>query len=252
MTPEHVAGWPGTRARNGVSRVRSSWRRGTKKSASSTVRRPLRSSWPARCGPTPLTNRSAIWTPVGASVCLNGATVLYTAIGQVLGNSRPGSVHGATVRYVREGSLRRSYDQPRAQADEATLASQPRLDARPGRREGSTRACVHSLPQGRQGHKGHLSTSGRGQCPLPDDNWWEAATPHRDTTSLLLLLLCLLLHRASHLLPSRDSPPPLVPICSSSSSLSSSPNHLLPSSLSSPWPRAEDARPAPALGARSA
>src|SRR5437870_4143315 len=158
MTPEHVAGCPGTSAWNGVRRVRSSWRRGTKKSASSTVRRPLR--------------------------------------------SRP--------------------------------------------------ACLHSLAQGRQGHKGHLSTSGRGQCPLTDDNWWEAATPHRDTTSLLLLLLCLLLHRASHLLPSRDSPPPLVPICSSSSSLSSSPNHLLPSSLSSPWPRAEDARPAPALGARSA
>src|SRR3989442_1931477 len=211
MTPEHVAGWPGTRARSGVSCVRASWRRGTKKSASSTVRRPLRSSWPARCGPTPLTNRSAVWTPVGASVCLNGATVLYTSVGQVLGDPSPGSVHGATVRYVREGSFRRSYDQPREQADEAALASQPRLDARPGRRTGSTRARVHPLPQGRQGHEGHLSTLGRGRCPLPSGNWWEAATPHRETASLLLLLLCLFLHRASHLLPWRDSLPPRIP-----------------------------------------
>src|SRR5256712_10834362 len=208
MTPEHVAGCPGTSAWNGVRRVRSSWRRGTKKSASSTVRRPLRSSWPARCGPTPLTNRSAIWTPVGASVCLNGATVLYTAVGQVLGNPSPGSVHGATVRSVREGSLRRSYDQPRAQADEAALASQPRLDSRPGRRTGSTRARVHPLPQGGQGHEGHLSPNGRGGCPLPNGNWREAATPHLATATPLRLLLGLFLQPAPHLLPPGAAQPP--------------------------------------------
>src|SRR3989442_10302820 len=79
-------------------------------------------------------------------------------------------------------------------------------------------------------------------------------SPHRETASLLLLLLCLFLHRASHLLPWRDSLPPRIPTCPSfsSSSLSSSPNHLLPRSLSSPWPRAADVRPAPTRGARSA
>src|SRR5437867_1037624 len=210
MTPEHVAACPGTRARNGVSRVRSSWRRGTTKSASSTVRSPLRSSWLARCGPTPLTNRSGVWRPGGASVCVIDAPVLYTAFGPRFGNSNPGSAHGPAVRCLREGSLGRSYDQPRAQAHEAALASQSGLDARGGRRQGSTRARMHPLPQGGQGHESHLSTNGRGRCPLPNGNWWEAATPHRETASLLLLLLGLrlLLHRASHLLPWRGSLPP--------------------------------------------
>src|SRR5262249_35585491 len=129
MTPEHVAAWPGTSALKGVSRVRSSWRRGTKKSASSTVRSPFFSSWRARCGPTPLTNCRAIGRPAGESVCFKGAGVLENPVGPVHENRSPGSVHGAALRYLREGPLCRSHDQPRTQADEAALASQPRLDA---------------------------------------------------------------------------------------------------------------------------
>src|SRR5207247_7067731 len=112
-------------------------------------------------------------------------------------------VHGAALRCLREGSLCRSQDQPRAQADEAAVASQPRLDAGNGCRQGSAHARVHPLPQGRKGHEGHLSicTTGRGPSPLPDEVWWEAATPHRRTAALLLLLLGLLLHRVSHPLP---------------------------------------------------
>jgi hypothetical protein len=40
---------------------------------------------------------------------------------------------------------------------------------------------VHPLPQGRQGHEGHLSTAhaGGGVGPLPHGQRWEAATPHQ-------------------------------------------------------------------------
>src|SRR5438876_668639 len=124
--PEHVATWPGWSDRKGTRRVRSSWRSGRKKSASSTV------------------------------------------------------------RHLREGPLGGSYDQPRAQADEATVAPQPRLDAGEARRNDPARARLHPVSQGGQGHQGHLSTgtNGRGRRPLPIGTWWEATTPHRRPATL--------------------------------------------------------------------
>src|SRR5947208_1267157 len=53
IVPEHVATWPGWSDRKGTRRVRSSWRSGRMKSASSTVRSPFRSSWAARRRPPP-------------------------------------------------------------------------------------------------------------------------------------------------------------------------------------------------------
>src|SRR5207244_5238210 len=106
--------------------------------------------------------------------------------------SIPRSVHGAAVRYLREGPLRGSYDQPRAQAHEAPVASEPRLDTGADRRQDPARARLHPVSQGGQGHQGHLSTgtNGRGRGPLPDRRGWEATAPHRGPAALLLLFLC--------------------------------------------------------------
>src|SRR3989449_5377737 len=124
--------------------------------------------------------------------------------------SIPRSVHGAAVRHLREGSLGRSYDQPRAQAHEAAVAAEPRLDAGAARRHDPARARLHPVSQSGQSHEGHLSTTpnGRGRRPLPIEGWWEAATPHPGPATLLLLLFLrrLLLHLGSHLLSFSDSP----------------------------------------------
>ena len=79
-----------------------------------------------------------------------------------------------------KGPVGRQHGQSRAQADAAALAAQSRLDASTDAGEARPGSSLHPLSQGGQGHEGHLSTStnGRGQCPLPIGNWWEAATPH--------------------------------------------------------------------------
>ena len=43
------------------------------------------------------------------------------------------------------------------------ISSRCGIDAR----EAHSRSSVHPLSQGGQSHEGHLSTNGRGQCPLP-------------------------------------------------------------------------------------
>src|SRR3989449_10015432 len=85
--------------------------------------------------------------------------------------SSPRTGHGAAVRHLREGSFGGSYDQPRAQADEATVASQPRLDAGEARRNDPARARLHPVSQGGQGHQGHLSTRTNGRGPTPPPDW---------------------------------------------------------------------------------
>ena len=78
VTPDVVAACPGWSSRSGVSRVRSSWRSGTKKSASPTVASPFLPSCAARCGPTPLMNWSGVSSPLceEGAVCRVGGTVL--------------------------------------------------------------------------------------------------------------------------------------------------------------------------------
>src|SRR5439155_12572245 len=49
------------------------------------------------------------------------------------------------------------------QAHQAALAAKSRVDARAGRRPGSTPPRLHDLPQSVQDHEGHLSTAGREQ-----------------------------------------------------------------------------------------
>ena len=151
--------------------------------------------------------------------------------------------------------LRREHDQPCSQADTAAVASESGLDARHDGWKAPARARVHPLPQGRQGHEGHLRhTRGRGVGPSRMVNGGRPPPPpkrSRVTTS-------------SSSWPSSSSsvsPPSVSKLgaassIGSTSSFSSSPSswpldHLLPRSFSSPSPRAAGARPAPVRGARS-
>src|SRR3989441_9409608 len=83
---------------------------------------------------------------------------------------RSGVVNGSAVRDLRERALRREHDQSRSQAHAAALAPEPRVHARPDRRQDSACSGMYALPEGRQGHEGHLNTSttgGGSACPLP-------------------------------------------------------------------------------------
>src|SRR5262245_24521228 len=184
MVPAHVWDSPAVSERSGVRRVRSSCRNGKKKSASSTVVRPFFARSAARWGPTPLKNWSGVASPLGGGVCLADGSVLSSCFDLTSSNQTPvdqarRSGHGSAVRYLREGSRRREHDQSRAPSDTAPLASESRVDADPGRREGPSRARLYALPQGRESHEGHLSTTGGGMAPSRLNLRWEAATPHR-------------------------------------------------------------------------
>src|SRR5262245_3583006 len=194
---------------------------GRKKSASSIVTRPLRSSCRERCGPTPFKNWSGVASPAAvAGDCLTAGIVLYSLPVLVGRISHPRSDDGPAVRRLWERSLRRSLGQPRAQADQAALVAESRVDAGPGGRPRQAGASLHALPEGGQGHEGHLSTHGRGRRPLPNGNWWEAATPHRETTQLTSSSFWPPSSSPSRISPplARDSPRERRPLLTSSSS----------------------------------
>src|SRR5436309_6010102 len=152
----------------------------------------------------------------------------------VLGNPTPGSTNGSALRRLRKRPLRRQHDQPRSQADTAAVATESGLDARHDGREASARTRVHPLPQGGEGHEGHLSThTGGGVGPLTNGEWWEAATPHRREPRhyFFFFLAFFFIERLTSF--RRETRAAVVrPTCpSSSSSPSSSPSESPPSAI---------------------
>src|SRR5262249_8866637 len=169
----------------------------------------------------PFRNWSGVVSPAaGAGDCLTAGIVLYSLPVPVGRISYPRSGDGPAVRYLRERSRRRSFGQPCAQAHPATLVAEPRVDEGLGGRPRQAGASLHALSKGRQGHEGHLSTHGRGRRPLPNGNWWEAATPHRETTQLTSSSSWPPSSSPSRISPplARDSPRARRPLLTSSSS----------------------------------
>src|SRR5437762_4067893 len=171
----------------------------------------------------------------------------------VLGNPTPGSTNGSALRRLRKRPLRRQHDQPRSQADTAAVASESGLDARHDGREASARARLHPLPQGREGHEGHLSTHGRGLTPPPE---WSTVggrhpPPAEPRPYFFFFLAFFFIERLTSFRREVRAAAVGSTCPSSSSSPSSSPNHLLPRLFSSPSPRAAHAPLARVRGARS-